>query len=113
MRGAKGIIMSLERSWRQLIAKVEILCSDVALSHLSVPEVLKGCSNWVFSWVAAGGELPGNAAQLISSAGGQYVQLTLSSSQHLSPEILLAECKGQGLPGTLTGIHRDQGPSSG
>lgn len=62
MRGAKGIIMSLERGWRQLIAKVGILCCDVALSHLSVPEALKGCSSWVFSWAAAGAEVTGSAA---------------------------------------------------
>lgn len=62
MRDAKGIIMSLERSWRQLITKIGILCCDVALSHLSAPEVLKGCSNWVFSWAAAGVEVLGSAA---------------------------------------------------
>lgn len=39
-------------------------------------------------------------AQLIGCAGVQYVQLTLCPSQHLSPEVLPAECKGQGLPGT-------------
>lgn len=54
--------MSLERSWRQLLTKVGILHCDVALCHLSIAEVLTGCGNWIFSWAAAGDEVPGSAA---------------------------------------------------
>lgn len=54
--------MSLECSWRLIVSKVGILHCDMALSHLALPEVLKSCSNGLFSWAAAGNEVPGNVA---------------------------------------------------
>lgn len=77
--------MSLERSWRQLVAKIRILHCDTALSHLALPEVLMSCFNGLFTWAAAGGEVPGSelTAPFTGSAEVQHVQLPLSPSRHL------------------------------